>query len=59
MRIGIDARYWGIKDTGIGRYAENLVLHLAKVDKKNGYVVFGLEESVKRSKRFPTSNWES
>ena len=26
--ICIDARFWGIKDTGIGRYTENLIDHL-------------------------------
>lgn len=44
MRIGIDARLYGNKHTGIGRYVQNLVLNLAKVDKKNTYVVFGSEE---------------
>ncbi len=44
MRIGIDARLYGTKHTGIGRYVQNLVLNLAKIDKKNTYVVFGGEE---------------
>ena len=38
MRIGIDARK--INDTGIGRYIENLVEWLLKVDSKNEYVLF-------------------
>lgn len=38
MRIGIDARLWN--ETGVGRYIRNLVLELAKIDKKNSYVVF-------------------
>src|SRR3972149_10390160 len=38
MKIGIDARM--IKATGIGRYVSNLILNLAKIDKKNEYVVF-------------------
>jgi glycosyltransferase involved in cell wall biosynthesis len=41
MRIGIDARLYGNKHTGIGRYTRNLVLHLIKVDKVNRYVIFG------------------
>ena len=40
MRIGIDARLWGIKHTGIGRYVEQLVKNLIEVDKKNDYVLF-------------------
>lgn len=38
MRIGIDARM--IKNTGIGRYLRNLVIHLAHIDPRNHYVVF-------------------
>jgi len=44
MRIGIDARFYGIKDTGIGRYVRSLILNLAKVDKDNTYLIFGGEE---------------
>lgn len=57
MRLGIDARYWGIKDTGIGRYVENLVLHLAKVDKKNDYLIFGREEVGEAIKNLPNFKW--
>jgi glycosyltransferase involved in cell wall biosynthesis len=39
MKIGIDARLMG-KGYGIGRYIEQLVLHLAKIDSKNEYVLF-------------------
>jgi len=39
-RIGIDARLWGSKNTGIGRYTEELVRNLQLLDKKNEYVVF-------------------
>ena len=44
MRIGIDARLYGVKHTGIGRYTQNLILNLAKADRKNTYVIFGSEE---------------
>lgn len=57
MRIGIDARYWGVKDTGIGRYVQNLVLHLAKVDKKNEYVIFGREEVKSEIEKFKNFKW--
>lgn len=39
-KIGIDARLWGIKHTGIGRYVEELVGNLQQVDKANEYVLF-------------------
>ncbi|MBU0709041.1 glycosyltransferase family 4 protein [Patescibacteria group bacterium] len=38
MRIGIDARFYGI--TGIGRYVKNLITELEKLDQKNEYVIF-------------------
>lgn len=57
MRIGIDARYWGTKDTGIGRYVQNLVLHLAKVDKENDYFIFGGEEIKPEIEKFPRFKW--
>ena len=40
MRIGIDARMWGEKQTGIGLYIENLTRYLLKIDKQNRYVLF-------------------
>ena len=43
MRIGIDARFYGPKDTGIGRYVQNLTLNLGKIDKVNQYIIFGGE----------------
>jgi glycosyltransferase involved in cell wall biosynthesis len=38
MRIGIDARM--IDNTGIGRYLQNLLVHLARIDTHNDYIVF-------------------
>ena len=38
MRIGIDARM--IDNTGIGRYLRNLLVHLARIDMRNHYIVF-------------------
>lgn len=40
MRIGIDARFFGPLETGIGRYVERLVTHLATIDQRNEYVLF-------------------
>ncbi|HUV46699.1 MAG TPA: glycosyltransferase, partial [Candidatus Bathyarchaeia archaeon] len=39
MRILIDCRFWGTKHTGLGRYTENLVTNLLKIDKKNEYIL--------------------
>lgn len=38
MKIGIDARFYGI--AGPGRYTKNIIQHLEKVDKENEYVIF-------------------
>lgn len=38
IKIGIDTRLWG--QTGVGRYLEQLVVNLAKVDKESRYVLF-------------------
>ena len=41
MRIGIDARSFGVsKGTGIGRYVQELIKNLEKLDHKNDYVIF-------------------
>lgn len=39
MRIVIDARFYGPKDTGIGRYTQKLVENLANIDLKNEYLI--------------------
>jgi len=40
MKIGIDARFFGAKDRGIGRYTENLIRNLEKIDLQNQYFIF-------------------
>lgn len=40
MKIGIDARLFGNKHTGVGRYVENLIKEVIKLDHVNEYVVF-------------------
>jgi hypothetical protein len=42
MKIGIDARL--INQTGVGRYTKNLIINLAKIDKKNQYILFLRQE---------------
>jgi len=44
MKIGIDARFYGIHHTGIGRYVQNLIISLGKKDKQNDYIIFGPKE---------------
>lgn len=46
MKIGIDARIWGTKHAGIGRYTEELVKNLQAIDKENEYVIFCRSEDV-------------
>lgn len=55
MRIGIDARLYGSKHTGIGRYTKNLILSLAKANRKDSYVIFGdqeIKKEIEGLKRF-------
>ncbi len=40
MRIGIDCRMYSARFTGIGRYVFELVHFLAKIDRKNQYILF-------------------
>ena len=39
-KIGIDARFFGPKDKGFGRYVENLIMNLENIDKINQYFIF-------------------
>jgi glycosyltransferase involved in cell wall biosynthesis len=39
-KIGIDARFFGTKDKGFGRYVENLIMNLENIDKINQYFIF-------------------
>jgi glycosyltransferase involved in cell wall biosynthesis len=40
MRIGIDARFYGPKGKGLGRYVSELLHQLEKSDQENEYLVF-------------------
>jgi len=40
MKIGIDARFFGPKDKGFGRYTEQLIKNLEKLDATNQYFIF-------------------
>lgn len=43
MRIGIDARMYGNRQTGIGNYIKHLIKYLAEMDLVNEYVIFLME----------------
>ena len=47
MNIGIDARFFGAKDKGFGRYTEQLIRNLEKLDYKNQYFIFLRKDSWK------------
>jgi glycosyltransferase involved in cell wall biosynthesis len=40
MTIGIDARFFGPRAKGLGRYAQKLTEELEKIDDQNDYLVF-------------------
>ena len=40
MKIGIDARMYGVSFTGIGRYTSELIKNLAEIDHENEFVIF-------------------
>lgn len=39
MNIGIDARFYGPQEKGLGRYTQKLIEHLQRIDQHNHYVV--------------------
>ncbi|HRY36591.1 MAG TPA: glycosyltransferase family 1 protein [Candidatus Magasanikbacteria bacterium] len=45
MKIGIDARLYGPKQGGLGRYVQQLIAGLEKTDEINDYVVFLRKEN--------------
>ena len=45
MRVGIDARFYGPKQKGLGRYVQKLIENLEKVDLTNQYVIFLRKEN--------------
>jgi glycosyltransferase involved in cell wall biosynthesis len=44
-RIGIDARFYGLKQGGIGRYVQKLAENLERVDLTNQYIIFLRKEN--------------
>jgi len=56
MRILIDGRLYGLENAGLGRYLNNLVLELSKIDSKNEYVLL-LRKKYFDLLKFP-GNWK-
>lgn len=53
-KIAIDARLFGVKDTGIGRYTENLVENLLKIDHRHQFFLLARSKDAQNLKtRFP------
>ncbi len=50
MKIGIDARLYGPKQGGLGRYLEQLIAGLEKADQNNDYVIFLRAENFEQYK---------
>lgn len=44
MIVGIDARFYGYQERGLGRYNQKLVESLQKIDRKNQYRIFLLKK---------------
>ncbi len=53
MHIGIDARL--IEETGVGRYIQNLVTELGRLDRRNRYTLFLRKKSFSRA--VPNARW--
>lgn len=56
MRIGIDARLFRSEVAGIGRYSQNLIKNLLKIDKKNQYILFMTAADKKEFKNYLIKN---
>lgn len=56
MKIVLDARFYGLEHSGLGRYTINLINELARQDRKNKYVVL-LRKMYFHRLKLP-SNWK-
>ena len=55
FRIGIDARMYGPKQTGIGTYIQYLIGNLAKIDKDNQFFLFLLPKTFSEMRNVPNN----
>jgi glycosyltransferase involved in cell wall biosynthesis len=56
MKIIIDARFYGLEHAGLGRYTMNLVQELARIDRKNSYLIL-LRKKYFEELKLP-GNWQ-
>jgi len=54
-KIGIDARMYGPKQTGIGTYISNLIYQIELIDKTNEYFIFLLPHNFDLIKNLPSN----
>ena len=63
MHIAIDARMYGTKQRGIGRYLVKLIEGLEQEDEKNEYTIFLRKENFEgyqpKNPRFKKSLWDA
>ncbi len=63
MHVAIDARMYGTKQRGIGRYLVKLIENLEKVDSKNEYTIFlrkeNFEEYQPNNPNFKKTLWDT
>ncbi len=55
FKIGIDARMYGPKQTGIGTYIQHLINNLIQIDKDNEYFLFLLPEAFQQIGKLPSN----
>ncbi|MBI3120545.1 MAG: glycosyltransferase family 4 protein [Candidatus Kerfeldbacteria bacterium] len=58
MKIGIDARFYGPQEKGLGRYVQKLIEHLQVLDHENSYVVFLQPDRIKDFP-IPSPKWRA
>ena len=56
MKIAIDCRLWN--QGGVGRYIRNLVWELLKIDQKNHYILYCLDNPQSTIHNLPIANYE-
>ncbi len=55
MKIAIDARFWGPRQTGLGRYTENLVRALAKLKSDHQFTLFVEQDTLAEITALPAN----
>ncbi len=58
MKIGIDARLYGPKHTGIGRYTQNLLHELIRLSPEDEFFIFGVPAELLELAQYPNVHIE-